>query len=288
MIRFRSTGPSNASLVVLVGFLALLWPMVCAARQQELTDEQQAARTKLNEGVDAYKSAQFDQAIEDFKQAAQLDPSLTNARLYLATAYATQYIPGAPSADNLNFANQAIEQFEIVLGRDPKNLAALDGTASLLYQMGGNPYDPQKLKQSKTCWLKHIDIKPDDPQPYYWIGVIDWNIAFHADRQIRQDWTKQTAIELRDDEPLPSTLRDQLKAQTEGAVEEGMKYLKKALEVRPDYDDAMAYLNLIYRQKADIEEDPNARDEDTKAADELVHKVMEVKQARMRDKQPPQ
>ena len=55
------------------------------------------ARDLLNKGVQAYKSGQYDQAIEDFKNSKALDPGLLNARLYLATAYSSQYIPGAPS-----------------------------------------------------------------------------------------------------------------------------------------------------------------------------------------------
>ena len=49
------------------------------------------ARDLLNKGVAAFKNAQFDAAVEDFKQAKELDPDLINARLYLATAYASQY-----------------------------------------------------------------------------------------------------------------------------------------------------------------------------------------------------
>ena len=33
--------------------------------------------------------------------------------------------------------------------------------------------------------------------------------------------------------------------------------LEKALELRPDYDDAMAYMNLMYRERADLQcDDP--------------------------------
>ncbi len=53
------------------------------------------ARDHLNKGVQAYKNSKFEQAIDHFQQAVALDPSLINARLYLATAYAQQYIPGA-------------------------------------------------------------------------------------------------------------------------------------------------------------------------------------------------
>ena len=44
------------------------------------------ARDQLNKGVNSYKNAQYEEAIEHFKNSVALDPSLTNARLYLATA----------------------------------------------------------------------------------------------------------------------------------------------------------------------------------------------------------
>src|SRR5215831_21086365 len=53
------------------------------------------ARDLLNKGVNAFKNGQSDAAIEDFKEAKAADPDLLNARLYLATAYASLYIPGA-------------------------------------------------------------------------------------------------------------------------------------------------------------------------------------------------
>jgi len=73
------------------------------------------ARDLLNKGVNAFKNGQYDEAIEDFKQAKELDPTLMNARLYLATAYASQYIPGAPSDANTRLGNQAIAEFKDVL-----------------------------------------------------------------------------------------------------------------------------------------------------------------------------
>ena len=94
------------------------------------------ARDKLNKGVNAYKNAQFDEAIEDFKAAKQYDPSLTNAQLYLATAYASQYIPGAPSDENVKNGEQALAEFKNILDTDPTNISAIDGIGSILYNMG--------------------------------------------------------------------------------------------------------------------------------------------------------
>jgi len=61
-----------------------------------------------------------------------------------------------------------------------------------------------------------------------------------------------------------------------------MTELNKALEIRPDYDDAMAYVNLMYRRKADDTEcdDPAAAQADLKNADEWVDKTMATKKAK--------
>lgn len=256
------------------------------AWQQKFTDDQHAARVKLNEGVQAYKAGDFDEAIEDFKQAAQLDHSLTDAQLYLATAYASQYVPGAISDENMDYGNEALQEYRSVLSTDPKNVSAIDGIAQLLYYMASNPWDHSKLDESKKYRLMHIKIHPDDVEPYYWIGVIDWSIARHAEQQTRAEWKERSAVELAESEPLPDVLRQQLKRETEQWVDEGIADLKKAIELRPDYDDALAYLSLMYRQKASIETDPTARHEDTDKADELVNRVQQIKEARMKQQNP--
>src|SRR5438876_10278604 len=82
------------------------------------------ARDLLNKGVVAFKNGQYDTAIDQFQKATEADPDLTTARLYLATAYATTYIPGAPSDQNKKLGEQAVVVFKEVLDRDPKNLNA--------------------------------------------------------------------------------------------------------------------------------------------------------------------
>src|SRR5271163_2243516 len=203
------------------------------------------SRDLLNKGVAAFKNGHSDEAIEDFKRAKELDPTLMVARLYLATAYASVYIPGAPSQENKDRGLQAIQEFKDVLEIDPKNLSAIDGIGSLLFQMAGTPpVDPKGFEESKIFHQKHIEIKPDDPEPYYWVGVIDWTLAWRANNEMRLDYNK-------------------------------------AITLRPDYDDAMAYLNLLYRRKADMAESAAERDNLEKQADDLVEKVKEIKQKRL-------
>ena len=71
------------------------------------------ARDHLNKGVQAYKNAKYEQAIDHFQQSVALDPTLINARLYLATAFAQQYIPGAPVNQLHN--DRAIRRWRLML-----------------------------------------------------------------------------------------------------------------------------------------------------------------------------
>jgi tetratricopeptide (TPR) repeat protein len=239
------------------------------------------ARDLLNKGVNAFKNGQSDAAIEDFKQAKEADPDLLNARLYLATAYASLYIPGAPSKENEAHGQQAVQEFKEVLDKDPNNISAIDGIGSIVFQMAGQPFDPKKFEESKTYHQRHIQLKPDDPEPYYWIGVIDWTLAFRANGEMRMDYNKNNIRkQVKDTDPLPTAVRTQYSDKYGQTVEEGITLLQKAISLKPDYDDAMAYLNLLYRRKADLVATVDERNEYLKRADDLVDQVKQIKQKR--------
>jgi tetratricopeptide (TPR) repeat protein len=239
------------------------------------------ARDLLNKGVQSFKNGQSDTAIEDFKQATEADPELLTARLYLATAYASLYIPGAPSAENAARGGQAVAEFKQVLDRDQNNLSAIDGIGSILFQMAGQPFDEKKFDESKTYHQRHIQLKPEDPEPYYWIGVIDWTLAFRGNGEMRVAYNKDNIKkQVKDTDPLPPAVRTEYASKYGALVDEGITDLQKAISLRPDYDDAMAYLNLLYRRKADMVESADERNNFLKQADDLVDKVKEIKQRR--------
>jgi len=232
------------------------------------------ARDQLNKGVSSYKNARYEQAIDHFQQAVSFDPSLINARLYLATAYAQQYIPGVDADDNTRMANQAIEQYKSVLERDPRNINSVKGIAYLYLQM-------KRFDDAKDYYRKAIAMDPNDPEPYYSIGVIDWTQSYQPRMEAR------AKLGLKPDEELNGKSKDQkqaceqLKQQNTPVIEDGINVLKKALDLRPDYDDAMAYMNLMFRERADLEcDDPAARAADLKTADEWVDKTMATKKAK--------
>jgi tetratricopeptide (TPR) repeat protein len=264
-------GHSTAARVL--GLVAVAVTLLGAAGCNKLK-----ARDLLNKGVAAFKNGQYDSSIEDFKQAKDLDPTLLNARLYLATAYATEYIPGAPSDDNVRVGQQAVSEFQDVLSVDAQNLSALDGIGSILYNMAGTPFDPDKYNESKKYHQKHIDLAPSDPEPYYWIGVIDWTLAYRGNAEARQAYNLQNPKkQAKEADPLPDKVRDQFTQQYSNLVDEGLKVLQKATDLRPDYSDAMAYQSLLLRQKADMS-DNASRASLEKQADDLLDKAKEIKQ----------
>ena len=78
-----------------------------------------------------------------------------------------------------------------------------------------------------------------------------------------------------------SSLCEELRAKNWSVIEDGISQLDKTIELRPDYDDAMAYMNLMYRERADLEcGDPAARSRDLKTADQWVDKALAVKKTK--------
>jgi tetratricopeptide (TPR) repeat protein len=232
------------------------------------------ARDQLNKGVQSYKNAKYEEAIEHFRQAVDLDPTLLNARLYLATAFAQQYIPGADAPDNNKFAEQAIEQYKEVLARDPKNANSVKGIAYLYLQM-------KRFNDAKEYYRKATELDPNDPEPYYSVAVIDWTQTYQPRMEERAKLGLKPEEALKDKKVCAA-----LKQKNGANIQEGIDNLNKALQIRPDYDDAMAYMNLMYRERADLQcDDPAARAADLKAADDWVDKTLAVKKAKA-EKQP--
>lgn len=224
------------------------------------------ARDRLNKGVRAYRDQRYQVAVDYFREAVNLDPTLTNARLYLATAYATQYVPGVESEENKRTGEEAIKAFQDVLKSDPNNASSVAGIASIYFNMGN-------FEEAKKWYKKRTEAEPNNPEPYYSIGVVDWTLSYKANQETRIN--KLNNLPAKD--PLPPKERDPFRDQYQPMVDDGLQALRKAVELNPAYDDAMAYLNLLYRQKADMESDPAARESDLNEADKWFQKAKDIK-----------
>jgi hypothetical protein len=232
------------------------------------------ARDQLNKGVKSYKDNHYEQAIDHFQQAVQLDPTLINARMYLATAYVSQYIPGVDSPDNLRTADEAIKEYQTVIDANPSRDQKVNSAKGIAYLY----LNEKKWDDAKKYYRMASDLDPNDPEPYYSIGVIDWTACFQPRMEAR------ATLGMKPEENLNPKNKDQMKVCSElkvkntPSIQEGIETLSKAIQLRPDYDDAMAYLNLMYREKADVEcDDLATRAEDLKTADHWVDETLRKK-----------
>jgi len=242
---------------------------LCAAMTLVAGCNRLKARDQLNKGVEAFKTAHYEEAIDHFQQATQLDPSLPMARLYLATAYAQQVVPNLQTPDNMKNAQLAIQNFQMVLDKDPSNINALKGIASLYLNIEN--FDKAKEYQNKVLAVDSTDATAE-----YTIGVIDWTVAYKNAIPVRQSLGMQD-----NGDPIKDKKACAALAEKNGPIiQEGMDALNKAIQLRENYDDAMAYMNLLYRRKADIEcGDDAARKADIATADDWVHKAMAARKA---------
>jgi tetratricopeptide (TPR) repeat protein len=240
------------------------------------TQQRLGAREQLNLGVDAYKGARYGEAVEHFRRAAELDPSLPLAKLYLGTALAQNVVPGLETPENLKTADEAASTFLELLKENPKDSNGMKQLAGIYFQI-------KKLNDAKQWQKKVLDVDPHDADAAYTIGVIDWTLAHGSLLGIL------APLNVFDDGEgnlkAPAEAIARFRGQNAALIDEGIAYLNQAIEDRPDYDDAMQYMNLVYRLKASIDRDDEpARSADLNAAKEWTTKAMIIRRARRQQK----
>ncbi|HEY6392111.1 MAG TPA: TonB family protein [Bryobacteraceae bacterium] len=237
-------------------------------------------RRWLNRGIEEYKSARYQDAAEYFQKSISLNPNELAPHLYLATAWMTQYIPGAGSPENLDMQHNAETEFKRVLELDSKNLTALQSLASLNYQAAlglANPEEKtRKLDESAAWYQRVLAVDPRDSVAYYSLGVIDWLKWYPNLMRARAQ------LGMRPEQPGPlsnAAVRQDLQARYSVLISDGIANLDKALEIDPHYSDAMAYMNLFIRERADLLSTPAEYRRDIDVADQWVQKAIAAKKS---------
>ncbi len=250
------------------------------------------SRDEMNKGVQAYRNNKYSDAVNHFKQAVQLDPSNQNAQLYLATSYMIQWVPGADSPDNQKNYNAAQAEFEKVLKTDPKNSLALASMASMAYNSATAGTQEKKvaaLEEARKWNTRRMEVDPKDPEPYYYLGVINYDEAFQPIVSARvaahmnatdpgpiKDATAPRSKKEKSGEGTEG-VRAQLKAKYEKLIDDGIQDLKECLQRDKENEDAMSYINLLYRMKANLEDTPEQAKADIAQAEDWFNKAMDTK-----------
>ena len=193
------------------------------------------------------------------------------AKSYLATALGQNVVPGLTTPENMKTAQQAIDIFQEVLAKNPRDVNSMK-------QVAGIEFSVKRLDEAKAWQKKVLQEDPKDPEAAYTVGVIDWmqahmnTLAALATAGLNDDGAGNVKV--------PKKIMDPLKEQNTPLVEEALQYMNQALANRPNYDEAMSYLNLIYRAKANLDYgNTDAVNADVETAKDWSAKAMGTRKA---------
>ena len=197
----------------------------------------------LEHGRASFKAAHYQDAVQHFQAAVAFDPGSPEALLLLGTAYASQVIPNLDTPENVGFAEKAIASLKQVPQSSPEFLPALKQVAAVEREV-------KRLEQSKATELEVLRLAPTDAQAHYTIAVIDWMQAY------RNAVARLATYNLQDDglgnAKLNASACQELALSNTPLVDDGLDHLQRTVELSPTNDDAMSYMNLLYRRRADF------------------------------------
>jgi len=225
--------------------------------------------------ADPANEAKLAKAVENYELAAQkLDkPEETKLKMlslqYLASAYGT---------DKLNDPGKAEPVIQRMIQAAPDDPANYYALAKLYEDAGAYPEAEQMLIHGKDVkpndsagymqlagfynrqgqFDKTIEaleqraaLEPNNPEAYYMISTYYWDNA-------------QRNVALREAEKMAN-------------VEKGLQAVGRALQIRPDYLEALVYKGLLLRTEALLEKNPAKQQELIKEATQLQSQAEELK-----------
>lgn len=232
----------------------------------------QDSRELLNQGVAAFVAGNHQKAIGFFEQAVRADPNSVSAHRYLGAAHLSLWVPTAQSPENEGHARIAEAEFKRMLELDSTDKTALMLLASLAFSVASTLSGDGQLRKldEASDWNKRLlTVDPDDKEAYYRLGLIAWQKGAPALTATRAE---------QDPGPLRGPERLELKARYSATIAEGIANLRHALLLDPQYDDAMALLNLLLRARAYLADTREQWAADIAAADDLAQRVRSTRQ----------
>jgi predicted Zn-dependent protease len=242
------------------------------------------AKQEIKKGNEFARAQQYQTALASYQEALRLDPNEKRLHKSIGYAYMGMYQPGSKHAKDLEIAGKAIEHlkeyvdafpedrkarevllsmylaterfddavgfYQTMLKEDPKDARAMGSMASIYFKKGDFNQGVEWLK-------RRIAVEPVETRPeiYHLIGAQAWDRSYNYP----------------DIDPVERAR----------IVDQGLEALNEAMKLRPDYFEALSYINLLYREKAKIETDPLKQQEYLAQADQYRAQAMELRKKAM-------
>lgn len=243
------------------------------------------ARQEIKKGNEYFKAGQYQTALAAYQEALRLDPNEKKLHKNIGLAYMGMYQPGSKHPKDLEYAQKAIEHLKTYTEAFPEDRKAREFLVSMylaieryddaiaFYQqlVQENPKDVKAMQSLAQMYFKKGDVEhalewlrkrldaetspAAKAEVYYFIGVQAWDRSYNFPN-------------------IDPVERGRI-------VDEGIDALNKALQIRPDYFEALSYLNLLYREKAKIDPDPARQQEYTDTANRYLQQALELRKRAM-------
>ena len=133
------------------------------------------AKNQLNEAARAYHEGRFVEAEQHSREAAQLDPNNKTAPMFIARTIHAQYRPGVQTPDNIAKAQQAIDAYQEILRKNPKDEEAYKAIAYLY----GSTKEDQKLRDWISARAASDATEPEKrAEAYVVLASKDWDCSY--------------------------------------------------------------------------------------------------------------
>lgn len=233
---------------------------------QTLLDPAYEAGDYLNRGVKAFANQQYSDAAEYFEKSMELDPEMEEPRMYLATTYMLQFVPGSTDPGNIQMAENAIKTFMGIVdraeGKGNPNVNAMLAIASISYQMNNMEQTKEWCNRVLQVEAKTDDIDKSKAEAHYRIAVTLFDNVHERTGVLGEK---------------VENMEHEGKLQILSTIEEGLSHLEEAIKIRPDYYDAMMYENLLWRELGKLVDDETYKQEVIRRADTAYAKAVELK-----------
>lgn len=237
-------------------------------------------RRKVQEGNRLYRDGHYKEAVAMFDQAARYVPNLPQLWLNKGFTCRQMLVPGAKtpeSTEAAKCAKDAFEKYQKIAPQDPRGemlyvqtLFDSDEFEQLakMYEarFKKNPRDIEalngliqvytkwdKLDESLEWYSRKAEVLSNDAEAQYGAGVFIYTKLFQ-----KGGGPEKSTHDPRPDPNKPREVKvhpgfgpgDIISQQRVDLADTGIKYLEKAVAIRPKYHEAMIYANLLNRQKS--------------------------------------
>src|SRR3954454_8237136 len=256
--------------------LALVLPLTSVGCVEKIR-----ARMEIKQANQAYEKEDYGTALAHYKLARDIDSEFADLDRMIGYSQIGLYVPDDKTPKNEQHADAAIAQLSSYLKKRPDDRIARDALINMYLNANRtsqaidyfrnylveHPADLEAVKSIATLYAKQGDFNESlnwyqkitlldsrNPESFYIFGVVCYEkVAKNP----------------------PADMKEKI-----DIIEKGKQALQHATDMKPDYFEAMAYLNLLWRQQALTETDPLKAQQDVAKADAIRNKAVEIIRAK--------